>query len=77
VGLGRALLEKMLRYCRERGTGELVGQVLAGNRPMRALAKELGFRERYDPDAGVVEVELDLQRAMGAAGLRGGRSQDR
>ena len=28
---------------------------LAGNRPMRVLAKELGFRERYDADAEVIE----------------------
>ena len=62
IGLGRALLEKMIRYCRERGTGQLVGQVLAGNAPMRALAQETGFRERYDPDEEVVEVRLDLQR---------------
>jgi acetyltransferase len=62
LGLGRALLEKMIRYCRQRGTGELVGQVLAGNRPMRSLAQETGFREHYDPDAEVMEVRLDLQR---------------
>jgi acetyltransferase len=61
LGLGRALLEKMIRYCRQRGTGQLVGQVLPGNRPMRLLAQETGFQERYDPDAEVVEVRLDLQ----------------
>lgn len=61
-GLGRALLEKMIRYCRERGTERLVGQVLAANEAMRALARETGFRDRYDPDAGVIEVRLDLQR---------------
>jgi len=61
-GLGRALLDKMIRYCRDRGTGTLVGQVLAGNHPMRALARDTGFRERYDPEAGVVEVRLELQR---------------
>jgi acetyltransferase len=61
LGLGRALLEKMIRYCRQRGTGQLVGQVLPGNRPMRLLAQETGFQERYDPDAEVVEVRLGLQ----------------
>jgi acetyltransferase len=61
LGLGRALLEKLIRYCRGRGTGELVGQVLPANRAMRALAQETGFRERYDADEGVVEVRLDLQ----------------
>jgi acetyltransferase len=62
LGLGRALLDKLIRYCRQRGTGQLVGQVLPGNRPMRALAQEAGFGERYDPDAEAVEVRLDLQR---------------
>ncbi|HXX48740.1 MAG TPA: GNAT family N-acetyltransferase, partial [Myxococcota bacterium] len=61
-GLGRVLLEKMIRYCRERGTGELVGQVLAGNGRMRALARELGFREHGGSDAGVVDVSLELAR---------------
>jgi hypothetical protein len=28
---------------------------------MRLLAQETGFQERYDPDAEVVEVRLDLQ----------------
>jgi acetyltransferase len=62
LGLGRVLLEKLIRYCRQRGTAQLVGQVLPGNRPMRSLAQETGFQERYDPDAEVVEVRLDLQR---------------
>jgi len=64
-GLGRALLEKMIRYCRSRGTGELVGQVLVDNHPMRSLARDTGFRERYDADAGAVEVRLALQRQPG------------
>jgi acetyltransferase len=58
-GLGHALLEKILRYCRSRGTAEVVGQVLAENRAMLALAKSLGFR-RGPAEAGVVEVRLDL-----------------
>ena len=62
-GLGRALLEKMIRYCRQRETGEVVGQVLLRNRTMRALAKELGFREQYEPDSDVVEGRLELQRS--------------
>jgi acetyltransferase len=61
LGLGRVLLDKLIRYCRSRGTGELVGQVLAGNRPMRRLAQDTGFRERLDPDEGVVEVRLALR----------------
>jgi acetyltransferase len=62
-GLGHALLEKMIRYCRERRTGKLVGQVLPDNRAMLALAAELGFESRYDTEGGVVEVELPLSPA--------------
>jgi len=59
-GLGRALLEKMIRYCRSRGTGELVGEVLSGNRPMLSLARDLGFIQRFDQEGGVCDVRLRL-----------------
>jgi len=59
-GLGRALVEKMIRYCRSRGTGELVGQVLSENTPMLALAKKLGFGSKFDREAGALEVRLQL-----------------
>lgn len=59
-GLGRALLEKMIRYCRGRGTGELVGEVLSGNRPMLSLARSLGFSRRFDQERGVFDVRLTL-----------------
>ena len=59
-GLGRALLEKMIRYCKARGTRELVGEVLAENSPMLGLAKRLGFKS-HRSDEGVVVVRLQLQ----------------
>jgi acetyltransferase len=59
-GLGRALLEKLVRYCRARGTREVVGQVLPENQAMLALAKRLGFASRSLPEEGVVEVRLRL-----------------
>jgi acetyltransferase len=59
-GLGRALLEKMIRYCRSRGTGEVVGQVLSENVPMLSLAQRLGFRSQFNREAGVLEVRLQL-----------------
>jgi acetyltransferase len=58
-GLGHALLDKMVRYCRDRGTRELVGEVLAENRPMLGLAKRFGFESTRDAD-GVVSVRLPL-----------------
>jgi acetyltransferase len=59
-GLGYALLEKMVRYCRARGTREIVGQVLPDNRPMLELAQSLGFESRFLPEEGAVEVRLAL-----------------
>jgi len=60
-GLGHALLEKMIRYCRARGTREIVGQVLPDNRPMLDLAHSLGFQSRFLPEDGAVEVRLALR----------------
>jgi acetyltransferase len=60
-GLGHALLEKMIRYCRERGTGEMIGQVLLDNTAMLDLARSLGFTIRPLPEDGVLETRLKLQ----------------
>jgi acetyltransferase len=68
LGLGRALLEKLVRYCRSRGTKEVVGQVLPENRPMLALADRLGFVRRPLPEDGVVEVRLRLDEAPAPRG---------
>ncbi|RIL02366.1 MAG: GNAT family N-acetyltransferase [Proteobacteria bacterium] len=59
-GLGTALMEKLLRYCRARGAKEVFGQVLPDNRDMLALAHALGFTSRFLPGEGVVEVRLAL-----------------
>jgi acetyltransferase len=59
-GLGHALMEKIVRYCRSRSTRELVGQVLPANQPMLDLAREFGFTSRFDSDLGVVMLRLPL-----------------
>jgi acetyltransferase len=59
-GLGWKLLTKIIGYCRDRGIGRIVGQVLPENRAMVDMAKELGFRTQLLPGEGVVEVSLDL-----------------
>lgn len=65
-GLGRALMHKMINYSRSRGTGRLVGEVLAENHSMLNLAKSLGFLTERESGEPVVRVVLDLQAAPAA-----------
>ncbi|MCB2101062.1 MAG: GNAT family N-acetyltransferase [Rhodobacterales bacterium] len=58
--LGWKLLDKMVGYCRSRGTRTVVGQVLAENRRMLELVKSMGFKTRNLPGEPVVEVTLTL-----------------
>ncbi len=58
-GLGRILMNKIIAYCRIRGTEALVGEVLDYNERMLALARDLGFEVRQK-DAGVNSVRLEL-----------------
>jgi len=59
-GLGRLLMQKLLRYCRERGTQRLWGTVLRTNAAMLHLSESLGFSVR-GIDHGVEEITLELQ----------------
>ncbi|MBE9045482.1 GNAT family N-acetyltransferase [Pleurocapsales cyanobacterium LEGE 10410] len=60
-GLGRVLLEKIIRYCRAKGLQELEGEVLADNTAMLSLAQSLGFERDRTRDSKVVQVKLQLQ----------------
>jgi acetyltransferase len=60
-GLGSLLMKKIIRYCRERGIGELVGDMLATNRRMLALARGLGFEVCPSDDPQVVRGRLALK----------------
>lgn len=59
--LGRKLMEKIVDYCRLRGTRRIVGLVLRDNVPMLDLIEHLGFTARKVPDEDLMEVELQLQ----------------
>jgi acetyltransferase len=61
-GLGCLLLEKMISYCRDKGTLEIVGSVLRDNAPMLALADRLGFIANYSEENDVMEMRLQLNR---------------
>jgi acetyltransferase len=58
--LGWKLLDKMVHYCRSRGTKEIVGQILRDNSKMLDLVHGMGFRSRGLVDEDVVEVSLKL-----------------
>jgi len=60
-GLGRALLDKMIRYLRARGTAVLAGECLPHNQGMAALARTMGFTVRPSDDGKTVSMLLDLQ----------------
>jgi len=76
-GLGIALMQKMIDYCRARGTVEMVGDVLPDNRPMLQLAEHLGFEIKYNLEEEVMDLRLvlnepekDWQRERLGKGLR-------
>ncbi|MBW4050801.1 MAG: bifunctional acetate--CoA ligase family protein/GNAT family N-acetyltransferase [Proteobacteria bacterium] len=59
-GLGRLLLAKLIRYCRDRGTAHMTSSVLSGNRRMLGLGAALGFTTRL-AERGILEMSLDLR----------------
>jgi acetyltransferase len=65
-GLGRILLGKLIAYCRERGTRELVGEALQDNARMIALAREFGFEVTAAREPGIVAMRLRLRSAAPA-----------
>jgi len=60
TGLGRTLLDKIVRYHRERGTAEIGAQVLTDNEPMLRLARRGGFDVHEAEEHGIMECRLDL-----------------
>lgn len=63
LGLGRLLLQRVIDYCRSRGTGELRGETLAGNLRMQHLARDLGFELKTGADPGTIDLRLQLRKA--------------
>jgi acetyltransferase len=62
-GLGKALMRKIIRYCKERRTRYMLGQVLRDNRRMLKFCEGLGFERVGIIDDDVVELKLDLEKA--------------
>jgi acetyltransferase len=61
LGLGSVLMDKIIRYCTQRGTRRITGDVLASNTRMLQLASSHGFETELARD-GVVRVTLELHR---------------
>jgi len=66
-GLARRLMLKMIEYCRTRGTGSMVGQVLTDNIRMLKFVESLGFKRIKYIEGDTVEVALDLRQTTPSA----------
>jgi acetyltransferase len=61
LGLGRALMRKIIEYCRKRGFAELTGQILPENRGMIALAEHSGMEVKLIVGEGIALARMALQ----------------
>ncbi|MDQ1924002.1 bifunctional acetate--CoA ligase family protein/GNAT family N-acetyltransferase [Massilia pseudoviolaceinigra] len=59
-GLGQVLMEKLIAYCRSRGTREIVGEALPQNTRITKLARKLGFEISKAAEDGSVHMRLPL-----------------
>lgn len=67
LGIGRALLLKMIRHCTDRGFSELIGQVAPENERMLALARSVGMHVYHAHGAGIAIAYKKLPGAFTAA----------
>ncbi|OAN11566.1 protein acetyltransferase [Photobacterium jeanii] len=61
VGLGKILMEKIIRYCKQRGIHQMSGMTMPTNRGMIMLAQKVGFHVDIQMEDGIVEMMLPLQ----------------
>ena len=67
LGIGRALLTKMIRYCTGRGFSELIGQVAPDNERMLVLARSVGMHVYHTSGAGIAVAHLKLPASFDTA----------
>lgn len=60
TALGSLLFEKMIRYCKSRGTRYLEGQTMPRNKGMIGLAKRFGLSVTHNYEEELVEMRLSL-----------------
>ncbi|BDM64486.1 protein lysine acetyltransferase [Shewanella sp. NFH-SH190041] len=61
LGIGRLLLEKLIRYYRNNHTRVLTGFTMFENRNMASLAKSLGFSVSFDMEEQLIKMVLPLE----------------
>jgi acetyltransferase len=59
-GLGRILMEKLIDYCRQRGTRAIVGEALPQNTRIIKLVQKLGFDVTGNPADDTMLLRLPL-----------------
>ncbi len=59
-GLGQLLMEKVIDYCRRRGTRAIVGEALPQNTRVLRLVRKLGFSVTESPAADTMQLRLPL-----------------
>ncbi len=60
-GLGQILMEKLIDYCRRRGTRAIVGEALPQNTRLLRLVKKLGFVVAQNPADDTMHLRLPLE----------------
>ena len=59
-GLGREMMEKLIELAKEKGLLGIYAEIMPGNRGMRKLAVELGFKLLDDYEEGTTFTVLDF-----------------
>ncbi|HYW76386.1 MAG TPA: bifunctional acetate--CoA ligase family protein/GNAT family N-acetyltransferase [Gammaproteobacteria bacterium] len=72
-GIGTRLMRILLDYARERGIGEVYGEILAQNRGMQRICDKLGFKHSFaEGDMGVVHVSYTIDGKAAPSQAAGG-----
>lgn len=63
TGLAMSMMQKIIRYGRSLGVKAVVAEVMAGNQPMLALARKLGFSVHNEEDMVRLHLQLSAVEA--------------
>lgn len=61
-GLGKLVMQKLIRYCRDRGVQEIVGETLSENRALLGLVKALGFSAHRSRENDTYLLKMPLKQ---------------